>query len=306
MPEYNFNDPIDNQEPIVNNVDDVTPVQPINPVESVQQSNYQSVQQRTSPQIPNDKVPFVVLVGPPESGKSMVLKRLGSYLRDNEELKSAIEANSELFKDDEYQSYCVDFNNKIGEKDSAFPNTVDYLLADVYFNGNIKAHFLEAPGEHFFDKSHPDKEPDNHEFEGYMDKIASENRKVFYIIILDLDSPTSFRNDKNLREKYEKKMIKLYNKYVIGHPAKVILLYNKVDLAKGGKWANAAMVSNPKAVLENAKQMYPKLFFTRKFLWWEIPNYMFVPFCTGSFNDGYTASEDSYPKMLWEAITKIW
>ena len=35
---------------------------------------------RAQPQIPGDNAPFIVLCGPPASGKSMVLKSLASYL----------------------------------------------------------------------------------------------------------------------------------------------------------------------------------------------------------------------------------
>lgn len=310
MPEYNFNDPIDNQEPIVNNVDDVTPVQPINPVESVQQFNNQPKQQRANPQIPNDEVPIVVLVGPPESGKSMITKRLCDYLRSSKETEYTVKANTTLFGDAEYLSDCEYFDGIIGQKNLAMPNTVNYLLVDVSDSsgGNDLVRILEAPGEHFFSLEHPENEPNKHSFEGYMDTIRSAKRKVIYIIILDLDSPSSFRRNRDLRNKYEEKMINLYKDYVRLYPAKVILLYNKVDLAHGGDWANRAGVINKKAVFDDAKGYYSKLFsfFTRKFLFWKIPNYMFVPFCTGSYKDGYVPSEDPYPVELWKAITKIW
>ena len=39
-----------------------------------------------SPQIPTDSAPFIVLCGPPSSGKSMVLKSLASYLCKNEKI----------------------------------------------------------------------------------------------------------------------------------------------------------------------------------------------------------------------------
>ena len=37
---------------------------------------------------------------------------------------------------------------------------------------------------------------------------------------------------------------------------------------------------------------------------WRKYNYIFVPFCTGYYKDGYSESEDSYPERLWNALMK--
>lgn len=269
-------------------------------------------QVRPQPQIPSDSAPFIVLCGPPASGKSMVLKSLASYLYSSGS-GYAIAANKTLLNTAKYQEDCDYFDSIIGDRDSRMPNTVDYLMADIIDkNGNVIAHFLEAPGEDFFSLNNAEKEP-NIQFKGYLEKVAQTTedkpRKVIYIILLDLDSTTSFRNNPGLREKYEKKMLKLYNRFVLHHPSRVILLYNKVDLPSQGLWANANGCSNLSAVLNNARQNYPKLFFKRKFLFWDIEDYTFLPFCTGSYPDdgGYTASGPAYPSALWKEITKqLW
>lgn len=260
-----------------------------------------------NPQIPRDEAPFVVLCGPPASGKSMVLKCLASYLYGS---NYSISANTTLLPDEKYQDDCSRFNRIIADADTKMPNTVDYLMADILDNlGNVKAHFLEAPGEDFFSLDRWQEEP-NRAFKGYMDKVAqvtiNQPRKVIYIILMDLDSDISLRNNENLRKKYEQKMVKLYNKYVLNHPSRVILLYNKVDLPQGGKWGNSEGCFNPKAVLADARRNYPLLFFTKKFLFWNIENYTFLPFCTGSYEDGYTAAGPAYPSALWEEILKLW
>lgn len=260
-----------------------------------------------NPQIPSDEAPFVVLCGPPASGKSMVLKCLASYLYGS---NYSISANKTLLSDVEYQQNCDIFNSIISDTNIPMPNTVDYLMADIMDKlGNVKAHFLEAPGEDFFSLDKWQSEP-NRPFKGYLAKVAQISpkkfRKVIYIILLDLDSDISLRNDPNRRQKYEQKMIKLYNKYVLNHPSKVILLYNKVDIPKEGKWGNSEGCFNPKAVFADAKQNYPLLFFSKKFLFWDINNYTFLPFCTGSYEDGYTAAGPAYPESLWNEISKLW
>lgn len=269
-------------------------------------------QTQIQPQIPGDSAPFIVLCGPPASGKSMVLKSLASYLYCSE-LGYAISANETLLNTVKYQNDCEYFNSIIGDSNIRMPNTVDYLMADIIDkNGNVVAHFLEAPGEDFFSLTKSAQEP-NLPFKSYLDKIAQitpgKQRQVIYIILLDLDSATSFRNDPALRKKYEQKMMNLYNRYVLHHPSRIILLYNKVDLPQNGLWANTNGCSNPSAVIADAKRNYPKLFFTKRFLFWDIENYSFLPFCTGSYPDdgsGYTASGPAYPSSLWKEIIKLW
>lgn len=267
---------------------------------------------RAQPQIPGDTAPFIVLCGPPASGKSMVLKSLASYLYQSG-LGYTIAANTTLLNTAKYQEDCAYFDSIIGDPDTRMPNTVDYLMADIIDNGgNVVAHFLEAPGEDFFSLNNVAQEP-NIQFKGYLEKVAQissdKPRKVIYIMLLDLDSATSFRNNPSLRDKYEKKMTKLYNRFVLHHPSRVILLYNKVDIPRQGLWANSNGCSNPKAVIEDAQQNYSHLFFKKKFLFWDVENYSFLPFCTGSYPDdgSYTASGPAYPAALWKEITKqLW
>ena len=303
---------IDNSTEFVFNVDE-------NQTDNAQQTEPQSPSVPTSPQspvraqpqIPVDNAPFIVLCGPPSSGKSMVLKSLASYLYQSE-LGYTIAANTTLLNTAKYQEDCAYFDSIIGDPDMCMPNTVDYLMADIIDNGgNVVAHFLEAPGEDFFSLNNASQEP-NIEFKGYLEKVAQTSnkpRKVIYIILLDLDSATSFRNNPSLRDKYEKKMTKLYNRFVLHHPSRVIPLYNKVDIPRQGLWANSNGCSNLKAVIEDAQHNYPHLFFKKKFLFWDVENYSFLPFCTGSYPDdgSYTASGPAYPAALWKEITKqLW
>lgn len=269
-----------------------------------------TVQTGIQPQIPGDDAPFIVLCGPPTSGKSMVLKSLASYLYQSD-LGYSIAANTTLLNTNKYQEDCRFFDGIIGDPDRRMPNTVDYLMADIMDKGgNVVAHFLEAPGEDFFSLNNSAQEP-SIPFKGYLEKVAQitigKNRRVIYIILLDLDSETSLRNNASLRDKYEKKMVKLYNRFVLHHPSRVILLYNKVDIPKNGIWANTNGCKNLPAVLADAKSNYPHLFFKKKFLFWDIDDYKFLTYCTGSYPDdgGYTASGPTYPSALWKEITKI-
>lgn len=275
------------------------------------------------PNIPEDSVPYVVLCGPPSSGKSMVLKCLASYLYAHKDLGYTIDANDQFLTTEKYQDDCKEFKRLIGLSNQKMPNTVDYLLADINNErGDVVAHFLEAPGEDFFSLDNLDKEPER-EFKSYLDKIAQTTsetkRKIIYIILLDLDTEyvvktvegktyrTTFRKDPNLRSKYQEKMKKLYNRYVPYSSNRVILLYNKADIPKGGRWANPNGCLNLPAITQDAKKNYPGLFFKEKKLFWEVEACRFLPFCTGSYPDGaYIASGPNYSEELWKEIIRLW
>ena len=165
--------------------------------------------------------------------------------------------------DDEYQANCNTFEGLIGDTSKKMPNTINFLMVDlVDRNGNMVAHFLEAPGEDYFSLNNPDQEPQR-EFPGYLNSIAQIDdnhlRKVVYVIILDLDSDTPFRRRTGLKDNYTLKMERLHRNYVVNHPAEVILLYNKADIPHDARWANSAGVNNRSALLNDARQQYGNL-----------------------------------------------
>ena len=269
------------------------------------------------PNIPKDDAPIVVFVGPPQSGKSMILKCLADYLYNVEE-NCVIQANRELFGTDEkYQADCDAFEKIIGDRNIKMSNTVDFLLVDLVQknSGTILAHFLEAPGEDFFSFKDPDNEPEKG-FRGYLNSIAETNtksknkRKVVYVILLDYYKGSPFKRDPKLREKYIKKMENLYDDKVKNHHAEVILLYNKADLSGSipNKWANCGGVSNQKEIEKEARTQYEELFFKEKFIFLSFEVVQFLPFCSGRYADDppYTAPDESYPEALWKAIKKSW
>ncbi len=264
--------------------------------------------------IPPDSKPIVVLCGPPNSGKSMIIKCLADYLYNSSELGYTIKANRNLIADDDYQLDCEIFDSSLGQE-APFSNTTNFLLADVLDkHGNIQLYFLEAPGEHYFSL---DKDEPNVPFKHYLSKVATTGsgvqRKVIYVILLDLDSPISFRKNETIRRKYQDKMIRLYNNYVKGRNSKVILLYNKVDIPRNGLWANSNGVFNLSSILEDAKGHYANFFnsFTqKKLVFFTIDNFTFLPFCTGTYNPDengnktYTSPGSYYPATLWKELVK--
>ncbi|MBQ9254734.1 MAG: hypothetical protein IJ180_08185 [Bacteroidales bacterium] len=324
MAEFNFNNTDDEQLVVSNPVEDNNDSfsddsQQIKEVgDSMDQTDENGFK---SPNFPKDNKPIVVLCGPPNSGKSMILKSIALYL--HEVLKYKIETFGGLFYDSKkYKETCKIFESTFANENVAMPNTVEFLMVDVKDNkGDIKAHFLEAPGEDFFSLRNLDDEPDR-KFPSYLAEAskcgANGERKIIYCIILDLDSPTSFRHNETIREKYIAKMEEMYNKYVVGHSAKVILIYNKADIPNKGKWANTATVHAEKKLEDDAKAYYGYFFtnFTKKFLvFFNIDNFKFLPYVTGVYNNEtvnmekvkvFTSGGYSYPKKLWDMIAKTW
>lgn len=266
--------------------------------------------------VPQDNLPIVVLCGPPNSGKSMIIKCLANYLY-NGKLGYSIKANETLIGGTgefakRYKVDCENFNDKLSISEPA-SNTTSFLLADVVDRwGNVRLHLLEAPGEDFFLPEKP-----NAKFPLYLNVLGKNKaRKTIYIILLDLDSTISYRTQTHIRNNYQDKMKKLYVSFVQGNSrSKVILLYNKADIPQGGLWATTDMVLNFKAIEKDAKSNYNLLFnsFKKKVLgFFEIDNFVFIPFCTGTFGKIpgvdemlYTPSGDYYPEKLWQELTKV-
>lgn len=267
--------------------------------------------------VPVDDLPIMVLCGPPNSGKSMIIKCLANYLRNNASLGYSIKANETLIGGmgsfaKQYEVDCKNFNKKLGVSEPA-SNTTNFLLADVIDrHGNVKLHLLEAPGEDFFSPNNPDAK-----FPLYLNVLGSDKkRKTIYVILLDLDSTISYRAQTHIRNNYQNKMINLYSLFVQGNSrSKVILLYNKADIPQGGLWANTNGVLNFKALEKDAKNNYKQLFahFKKKVLgFFEIDNFVFLPFCTGTFGKIpgvdemlYTPSDEYYSEKLWQELIKV-
>lgn len=267
--------------------------------------------------VPVDDLPIMVLCGPPNSGKSMIIKCLANYLRNNASLGYSIKANETLIGGmgsfaKQYEVDCKNFNKKLGVSEPS-SNTTNFLLADVIDrHGNVKLHLLEAPGEDFFSPNNPDAK-----FPLYLNVLGSDKkRKTIYVILLDLDSTISYRAQTHIRNNYQNKMINLYSLFVQGNSrSKVILLYNKADIPQGGLWANTNGVLNFKALEKDAKNNYKQLFahFKKKVLgFFEIDNFVFLPFCTGTFGKIpgvdemlYTPSDEYYSEKLWQELIKV-
>ena len=272
--------------------------------------------------ITDQQTPIVIMVGPASCGKSMVLVRIAKYLHKH---GYSVQADTSYINTAKYLQDCAEFMKHLNS-DIAMPGSVTDLLVEVRDkNNNRVCQFLEAPGEHYFNSLDPGKE-----VPAYLQHICSggvPNRKCF-VFLLDLDSypiddkgvarkELRFRNNPNLRDSYTQRLLNVILPLSDVKNDRFILLYNKIDLTPYGTTTG---VKNEKEARKNAFDNYRDLFTSpdmfRKYLggFIKLPNYVYMPFCTGSYanetdDEGnpikrYSISKDVYPERLWTEIMR--
>lgn len=306
-----------------NKIQQVSPEISTNPVEeaslepeaetndlSAQSQNYVGI---ATPTIVNQTVPIVVFVGPPSSGKSMILVRLAKFLRSQ---GYTVKTDPTFLNTAQYQQDCKEFERCLTTT-TALQGTVKFLLVNIYKDGEEIAKLLEAPGEDFYTtdpaKTRAGK---NDMIEPYLQAIMASRNIKSYVILLDLDSDTSFRRDGNHRESYEQRILNHFYVNINKNRDRVVLLYNKIDETPFGDINGC---NNPSGALKDAKMYYPAWFSSMKITKWgmvTVDNFTFKTFCTGMFavqtdNFGnkyktYTIADDNYPRDLWKEIISKW
>lgn len=298
-----------NSEPVIENVNTTASAQSH---EANQDEKPLASNEFATPTIVNYKVPVIVFVGPPSSGKSMILVRIAKYLRSQ---GYTIKTDPTFLNTAKYQQDCIDFENSLNTT-IALPGTVKFLLVDVYRNGIQVAKLLEAPGEDFYttDKNQAAK---NSRIEAYLATIMASNNPKSYVMLLDLDSDISFRRDRYHRDSYSQRFLNYFYPAINKNRDKIILLYNKIDVTPFGDINGCNNVS---AARDDAKLYYKDLFASMRVQklggFMQVDNFSFLTFCTGMFSSEtdnfgnsfkvYTMASDVYPRDLWKAITSKW
>jgi len=268
-----------------------------------------------TPQIINKSVPIVIFIGPPSSGKSMILVRLAKYLHND---GYTIETDPTFLNTTGYRNDCREFNSKLSTN-VALAGSVKFLLIKVYNSaGQEIAKLLEAPGEDFY-TTDPKLIADgkNERIEPYLSSIMASSNPKSHVVLLDLDSDISFRNDSLHRDEYTKRYLKHFYPSVKTGRDRVILLYNKIDMTPFGSINGC---NNPREARKDAEMYYRQLFATMKvkklggFI--TADNFRFKTFCTGLFSNTtdtngndiktYNTADDIFPCELWNEITRKW
>ena len=277
-------------------------------------NNTSSASQVSTPTIVNTTVPVVVFVGPPSSGKSMILVRLAKYLRNQ---GYTIQTDSTFLNTAAYQRDCEEFTDKLNTN-VALAGSVKFLLIKVFKDGREVAKLLEAPGEDFY-TTDPSKIKygKNNMVEPYLSTIITSTNPKSYVVLLDLDSEICFRNDSYHRESYSQRFLNYFYPNIDVRRDRIVLLYNKIDVTPFGTINGC---SDPDGAKDDARMYYPQLFATMRVKALgglvKYDNFVFKTFCTGMFSkiiddngreyQTYNVAQDIYPRELWKEITKRW
>ena len=245
--------------------------------------------------------PIVVLFGPPECGKTMTLIRLTRFLNDNNYTVSPDPDFRPSF-DKNYKDLCLGFNSMVNSDEAAdaSPN-IAFMLVDVFKDGNLLCHILEAPGEHYFSPTDPEAQ-----FPNYVQRIINtKNRKVWMTFLMPDWKDLQDRRNYVLRIKALKSRTRKSDDFV--------LLFNKVD--ETPNLVRSIGEVNEEALLKYAFDKYPgidTLFQNTNPISsiWRKYDCTFVPFQTGTYGldaqnrKTFEAGPDEYCETLWNTILK--
>lgn len=251
----------------------------------------------------SDVSPIVVLFGARTSGKTMTLIRLTRYLTSIG-CQVVPDRTFRPAYDTHYVRMCDNFNQLINSNTSADGNDViSFMLVKVLDHiGRPICQILEAPGEHYFDKSNP-----NRSFPTYINQICSYPNRKTWVFIVEQD----WGDDQSDRNAYA---MRIQNMQAQLQPTdKVIFTCHKVDKQPQLMLPNGK--PNTHQFFKNIYNQYPGIFANYKnnnpiTSFFRPYRFDFVTFSAGTFNDIlnggqiYTPGRDYYPESLWKSILK--
>lgn len=250
--------------------------------------------------IMDTQTPIMVMVGPIDSGKTMVAYRLFNWLFNN---GYRVEVDRAFRFDTAYSQFASHFGCNLYSPHLVNPPSLAlYKVLDEI--GNSILQVFDAVGEEWFDVGNHKKaitySPQ------ILQVINSPNKKIWVY----LTEPGW--QDVSCRQSYVKSIQKL--QLHIGKKDEHIVLYNKID-----KIYNCMLSS--KKMIRMLDIEYPDLLNTfrnknRITSLFKAYYCAIIPFVTGSYMDNidkqnvscasyYTAGPDEYPANLWNKIMKL-
>lgn len=257
---------------------------------------------KVSVEIADRSTPVVLLVGPPASGKTMMLVRLTRWLKN----KGYTVTPVRTFRpsDGTYEKMCDDFNAMVSSNEAAAgTNVISFMLVKVSYNGHPICQILEAPGEHYHSPYNPESD-----FPPYIHRIIQTipNRRVFVILT---DADYKLQRDEESRKLYVDKIRRI--RRLASPMDRFIVVFNKVDLTD---YTLGKGNYNKREAYRAVRNFYPGVFeifenkhpITRFF---KPSDASFVAFQSGVFtasSDGksttFTAGADGYAEGLWKQL----
>lgn len=254
--------------------------------------------------IQNDRVPIVVLFGPPTCGKTMSMIRLARYLIKNGYTVTPVRSFRPS-EDAHYRFLCDNLREMISSSEAqGGTDHISFMLLEISKNGHPLCQILEAPGEHYFSLGGTNQSP------SYLNTISSARNRKAWLFFVEPDGIPYALNSED-RQRYVDK-IKEFKATHTSRRDNFVIVYNKVDLSNFQIGRDAV---NTSSAIENVRQSYPGLLeefrnenpITKA---WKSYNCDFVAFTCGFFppletgGQAYQEGHDSFPRRLWESIQK--
>lgn len=248
--------------------------------------------------------PIVFFFGAPSSGKTMALIRMIRWA-ESHGLQVKPERIFRPAHDTHYQRMCDNLNQMVYRNTAPAGNDAfSFMLVKVLdLHGRPLCQILEAPGEHFFTASEP-----NRDFPTYIQQIInSPNRKV-WVFFCEKD----WGHDQSDRTNYANAIKRMQlNINRLGKRARVVFLFNKAD--KFPQYYNSAGYPIRERFFTDIQGQYPGIFdnyrndglmkilhgrYNFKTLCYSVGSFTQVDETTKTWIQG----DDWYCQQLWNAI----
>lgn len=256
----------------------------------------------------SDKIPIIILFGPPHFGKTFTLIRLSIYLLEK---GYEIQPVRDFINDNRYAHICdsyIDCIYRCFDEDISLVSLLQewpLFLLEISKNGKPLCKLLKISGWFCFNPymtMHQGDVP-------ILDDLFQSSNKIVLMPFLELEW-----SDHIVRQRYVSRLHQLF--LMRKQTDKTIFLLNKIDRTSYVIQPGKVLM---KLVLRDIEYEYPNIFFPFKIKnpiirLWRGHNCRIVPFQTGTFattttKDGlerevFLQSSDEYPQKLWKEIMK--
>lgn len=245
----------------------------------------------------NNKIPIVVLFGPPACGKTMTLARLCHYLST---IGYNIRICEEFRNDMHYIERCKAFQWALNSQQVVEGSYGDILVEITHPIDQSKCYYIyDAPGVWYINEPLPPV---------LLPVFNSPNPKKWCFF-----TEPNYA-DAHGRNVYVQSVGDTYKHFVRPNIDKSIIIYNKIDATP---FMPSPQEVDTKAARRDIEYKYPSLFnlFKNQSIitkWFRPYNVMFVPFQTGQYvrsydevgieMTSYTEGPGIFPANLWKVI----
>ena len=254
--------------------------------------------------IPDTQTPIVVFFGAPSSGKTMALIRMIRWA-ESHGLQVVPERIFRPSHDKHYQRMCDNLSTMVYSTTAPSGNdTISFMLVKILDDhGRPLCQILEAPGEHYFKESEP-----NRPFPTYIQQIVNAPNRKVWVFFCEKDWGGVQQTRTNYSLQIKNMQVNINR---LGKRARVVFLFNKAD--KFPQYYDKSGYPIGQRFFKDISGQYPGIFdnyrndsFFRVFH--GEYNFKALCFSVGSFTEvdpltkTWIQGDDWYCEQLWKAI----